>query len=83
MLEFFRSSKADEDPSSSSASAVRPKARAKSQERPHSHPVSAKIAEGSKPFTVRSKDLDMPNARIYQGGDPNRMRQREARLIGA
>ena len=83
MLELLGGGKADEDPSSSSASAVRPKARAKSQERPHSHPVSAKIAEGSKPFTVRGKDFDTPNARIYQGGDPNRMRQREARLTGA
>ena len=82
MLSWMGGGKADEDPSSSSSSAVRPKARAKSQERPHSHPVSAKIAEGSKPFTVRSKDFDTPHARVYNG-DPNKARQREARLIGA
>ena len=70
----------DEDPSSSSsASAVQPKGRAKT---PYHHPVGEVVQEKGKPFT-KSKDSVMPHARIYQGGDPNKLRQHEARLIGA
>ena len=69
----------DEDPSSSSSSAVQPKGRAKT---PYKHPVGEVVQEKGKPFT-KSKDPAMPHARIYQGGDPNKMSQHEARLIGA
>ncbi len=81
-LGWFGGSKAreDEDPSSSSgAFAVQPRGRAK---RPYAHLVGEVVQEKGKPFT-KSKDSSMPHARIYQGGDPNKTRQREARLIGA
>ena len=77
-LGLFGGAKADEDPSSSSSSVVQPSGKAAAPK---------KTATPEKPFadkvTVRSKDFDLPHARLYQGGDPNRMRQREAKLIGA
>ena len=88
MLDFFGSGKADEDPSSSSSSAVRPKGKAAAPkntatpEKPFANKVGEVVREKGKPFTVRSKDFDTPHARVYNG-DPNKARQREARLIGA
>jgi hypothetical protein len=79
MLAWMGGGKADEEPSSSSSSAVRPTG---TPEKPFAHKVGDVVTEKGKPFTVRSKDFDTPHARVYNG-DPNKARQREARLIGA
>jgi hypothetical protein len=50
--------------------------------KPFAHKVGDVVTDKGKPFTVRSKDFDTPHARVYNG-DPNKARQREARLIGA
>jgi hypothetical protein len=88
MLAWMGGGKADEDPSSSSSSAVRASGKAAAPkntatpEKPFAHKVGDVVTEKGKPFTVRSKDFDTPHARVYNG-DPNKARQREARLIGA
>jgi hypothetical protein len=88
MLEWMGGGKADEGPSSSSSSAVRPKGTAAAPKntatpgKPFAHKVGDVVTEKGKSFTVRSKDFDTPHARVYNG-DPNKARQREARLIGA
>ena len=83
-LNFISGNAGDGDPSNGSSSAVQPKARAASPKRgPWIKNAGEVIQEKGKSFTGRSKDVDTPHARVYQGGDPNRMRQREARLIGA
>jgi hypothetical protein len=88
MLDLLGGGKADEDPSSSSSSAVRSGGKAAAPKntatpgKPFAHKVGDVVTDKGKPFTVRSKDFDTPHARVYNG-DPNKARQREARLIGA
>ena len=80
---FITGNAGDGDPSSGSSSAVQPKARVASPKRgPWIKNAGEVIQEKGRAF-AKSKDPSMPHQRIYQGGDPNKLRQHEARLIGA
>jgi hypothetical protein len=87
-LGYLAGGTAEEDPSSSSSSAVQPKGKAAAPKhtatpgKPFANKVGEVVKERGKPFTVRSKDFDNPHARVYNG-DPNKARQRaEAMLVG-